>query len=239
MAFKHGRIAAIYFNSKDASGYFNDASISIDTDTADTSTFGNTFKTFVPGMSGATASFSGFYDPDYTDPIDNLRVDNGVLSWAPAGGTAVGDYVFMLPVTGTSLGISTSTTDAVAVAWDVLAQGAVTLGQVLHVLGEDTNTTTGASKDDAAATSTGWTAHLHVTAVDAGSWVVKVQDSADNSSWADVTNFAFTAATTATYERIQSATATATLRRYVRYVATRTGGTAGDGITFALTYSRA
>ena len=43
--------------------------------------------------------------------------------------------------------------------------------------------------------------------------------------------------TGATSQRLRGA-AGATLRRHVRYVATRTGGSAGDGITFALAYSR-
>jgi hypothetical protein len=70
--------------------------------------------------------------------------------------------------------------------------------------------------------------------------VVKLQDaSASNfSDGADVTGGAFTAATTPTSQRLQSATATTALRRYVRYVATRTGGAGGDGITFGLAYSR-
>jgi hypothetical protein len=55
---------------------------------------------------------------------------------------------------------------------------------------------------------------------------------------ADVTGGAFTAATTATSQRLLSATSTTALRRYVRYVATRTGGAGGDGITFGLAYSR-
>jgi hypothetical protein len=40
-----------------------------------------------------------------------------------------------------------------------------------------------------------------------------------------------------TSQRLTSA-AGATLRRYVRYTATRTGGSVGNGITFALAYSR-
>jgi hypothetical protein len=121
-----------------------------------------------------------------------------------------------------------------------MASGPIGFGDILHILTEDTNTTTGATKDDTAATATGWIAHLHVTAVDAGSWVVKLEDaSASNfSDGAVVTDGTFTAATGATSQRLVSAAETTALRRYVRYVATRTGGAGGDGITFALAYSR-
>jgi len=54
---------------------------------------------------------------------------------------------------------------------------------------------------------------------------------------ADVTGGAFTTAAAATQQRLLSASG-ATLRRYVRCVATRTGGAVGDRITFALAIAR-
>ncbi len=125
-----------------------------------------------------------------------------------------------------------------AFSWEALAEDAIIPGFVLHPLAEDTNTTTGSSRDDSASSSTGWLAHLHVTAVDGGSWVVKLEDSADNSNWLDVSAGAFAAVTAAGGQRLASAADTTTLRRYVRYTATRTGGSAGNGITFSLHYAR-
>jgi hypothetical protein len=81
---------------------------------------------------------------------------------------------------------------------------------------------------------------LHVTAVDAGggSWVIKLEDSANGSDWTDVSAGAFAAKTAVGAERLRSAASTTTLRRYVRYTATRTGGSAGEGITFFVAYAR-
>ena len=59
-----------------------------------------------------------------------------------------------------------------------------------------------------------------------------------SNTYSDVSGGAFTAATGVTSQRQTSATDTADLRRYVRYVATRTGGAGGDGITFSLVYAR-
>ena len=73
--------------------------------------------------------------------------------------------------------------------------------------------------------------------MDGGSWVIQLEDSADNGSWANVSGGAFTAATGATSQRLTSA-AGATLRRYTRYTATRTGGSVGNGITFGLAIAR-
>jgi hypothetical protein len=53
---------------------------------------------------------------------------------------------------------------------------------------------------------------------------VKLQDSADNASWADITGAAFTAVTTGPQaQRIETARG-GTVRRYVRAVTVTTGG---------------
>lgn len=236
MAIPHGRYAAVYFNATDLSGYLRSATMSATCDTADTSTFGASAKTYVAGQIDWTASYDGLYDPAVLSPEASLGVDGGVLSHCP-GGRSLGDRAWLSSVIGTSYDVTAATSDAVSFSWGVQRSGPTGSGYILHPMSKDTNTTTGSSRDDAAATSTGWTAHIHCTLVDGGSWVVKLQDSADNSSWADVTGGAFAALTGAGSQRLVSA-AGATLRRYVRYVATRTGGSAGNGITFFLGIAR-
>jgi hypothetical protein len=237
MAFKHGKGAAVIQGGLDLSPYLNSASLSASMEPADVTCFGSTWTSAIAGLQSATLSAAGFYDPAVTEFDDSLGVNSKVLTFLPGGASAIGDAARLLTATATSYERSSTVGDAVSFSWEVVAQGAVLVGQVLRN-GEDTNTTTGASKDDTSATATGWTAHLHVGVVDGGSWVVKLEDSANNSDWADVSGGAFTAATGITSERLVSATDTAALRRYVRYTATRTSGTAGDGITFALVYSR-
>lgn len=233
----HGKGTSVLFNSTNLSGYLNNTDYSSDVDMAETSVYGVGWKTFIPGLIGATVGFAGFYDPGLTQLNAALAVDSGVLTYSPGGGAAIGDGARMLLVSASSLTFSSPVGDVVAMGWDVQSEATVGLGQILHPLGTDTNTTTGAEKDDTAATATGWTAHLHVLAVSGGSWVVKLQDAAVSNTYSDVSGGAFTAATGATQQRLSSA-AGATLRQYVRYVATRTGGSAGDSITFALAYSR-
>lgn len=82
-----------------------------------------------------------------------------------------------------------------------------------------------ATLDGAAATSTGSAAVLHLTSIASGTATFKVQDSADDSSYTDVTGLAFTASSAGTAQRVSSA-AGATLRRYTKVVATGTFGTA-------------
>lgn len=240
MATLQGKNTKVWFNEHDLGPYLSSIGFTGTRETADSTTFGSGGnKEFVAGVRATTVAAAGFHDADLTEIDDAFDSGDGLLTWSPGAGSAIGDRAYLASIIGTSLSRSAPAGGVVAIAWDTMADTVTGLGQVLHPKGEDTNTTTGASKDDGAATQTGWQAHLHVFGpVDGGSWEIKLQDSANNSAWADVTGGAFAAVTGAASERLVSAAATTELRRYVRYVATRTGGSSGDGITFALAYSR-
>lgn len=98
----------------------------------------------------------------------------------------------------------------------------------------DTAATTGSSVDFAAATAFGFQAYLQVFAFTGTDVTVKLQDSADNSSFADITSGAFSQITssTPTAQRI-AVGGTATVRRYVRATTVTTGGF--TTVTFAVT----
>lgn len=81
--------------------------------------------------------------------------------------------------------------------------------------------------------SFGWSAYLHVFAFTGTSITVKIQDSADNATFADVTSAAFTAATAIGVQRIGTAAGSpATVRRYVRLVTTGTYSNATYAVNF-------
>jgi hypothetical protein len=94
-------------------------------------------------------------------------------------------------------------------------------GQALTVgIRTDTTATNGASLDfGAVSTLFGLQAYLHVFAVTGTSVTVKLQDSADNSTFADISGATFIAATVAGAQRLRY---TGTVRRYVRAVTTGT-----------------
>ena len=238
MSFVHGKNARIYVGSVDLSAYFTSADLAVDLDTADSTTFGATWKSAIAGTVGAKVDVGGYYDPtEATLPTMILAAGSGVLTVCPGGAATIGDRARLLSAFDTTYAESTPVGGLVAIKAAFMADGVVGYGDVLHPLAEDTNNTTGAEKDDTASSATGWTAHLHVTAVDGGSWVIKLQDAAVTMTYTDLSSGAFTAATGPTSQRLVGA-AGATLRQYVRYVATRTGGAGGDGITFVLSYSR-
>lgn len=89
----------------------------------------------------------------------------------------------------------------------------------------DTAATNGTGIDTVASASFGGQAYLQVFAFTGTDVTVKIQDSADNVSFADVTSFAFTqiTSTNPAVERIALSN-TATIRRYVRASTVTTGG---------------
>lgn len=239
MAFKHGKSAAVAWNQYDVTGYLRSAELSVEVEPADTTVFGNGWTTAITGLGDATASFEGLYDPaTQAHWRDQVGVSSGVLTYAPSGWSAIGDPARMLLGTSTSYAESSPVGDVVSFSWEVMSEDHFAGGQVIHPLGEDTNTTEGASKDDGAATATGWTLQVHVLLVDGGSWDFGLQDSANNSDWTYVDGSVTSAFTGPGAQRVVSASGTTALRRYVKYAATRTGGIAGNGVTFLLSYAR-
>ena len=240
---KAGKTAELWLDAVDVSQYFNALGVAFDIDTAETSTFKATYKTFIEGLPSVKVDAKGFYDLTEDAQLTTfLRNGGSTLTAFPAGAVAIGDLGRLIEAHETSLVESSPVGGAVLVSFTAISNGIVGIGQALHILGTDVNTTTGATKDDTAATSTGWRAHLHVTGgTGGGSWIVKLQDAtaANFSDGADVTGGAFTSvAGAATASQRLVGASGATLRRYVRYVATRTGGAGGDSITFGLAYSR-
>jgi hypothetical protein len=240
----YGSKASVWLDQYDASIFFSEMGLDVSVDTAETSTFQGTWKTFIEGLAVTKVDLKGYYDKVNDAYLMTNIMDGGsVLTAIPAGSVpaAIGDVARLVWIHDTNTVESSPVGGVVLVTTSYISDQPVGFGWVLHGISvTDTGTTTGASRDDLAATSTGWHAHLHVTAVTGAptSWTVKLQDSADNASWADVTGGAFTANNTPTgFSQRLSGAAGATLRRYVRYVATVVAGTTPT-IVYGLAYSR-
>lgn len=239
---KYGAGCSVWLDLVDASQFFNDAALDLAVATADTSTFqpgvSPAWKAFIEGTAEAKATLKGFYDQVNDAALfGDIRNGGSVLTVGPQGMVAVGDPARLVSVHETTVAESSPIGGAVLVSTAYQGDGTVGFGWALHPVAADTGTTTGADRDDSAATTTGWVAHLHVLAVTGSptSWTVKLQDAA-TTDWADVASGAFTATNVPAAQRLASA-AGATLRRHVRYVATVVGGTVPT-ITFGLAYAR-
>lgn len=108
--------------------------------------------------------------------------------------------------------------------------------QLTAGLRTDTTATNGASLDQTTvSTLFGWQAYLQVTAFSGTNVTVVIEDSADDVSFAALSGASFTAVSSApAWQRLESASRTATVRRYVRAVTTGTFTSA----TFAVVFVR-
>ena len=62
MAFIHGKDTVVYFNESDYSTYFSSVDLSATADVAESTTFGNTSKTYIAGERDGTIGLTGFFD---------------------------------------------------------------------------------------------------------------------------------------------------------------------------------
>lgn len=122
-----------------------------------------------------------------------------------------------------------------ALSWGVSTQGNGTgleWGEQLTAgIKTDTTATNGLGYDGLAASAFGGQAYLQVFALTGTSATVKIQDSADNATFADVTGLTFAAATVAGAQRLQTLN-NATVRRYVRAVSIGTFTNAQFAVSF-------
>lgn len=88
----------------------------------------------------------------------------------------------------------------------------------------DTGAANGTGVDGLAASSFGWTAVLQVLDFDGTDATVKIMDSADDVTYADLAGAAFDEITAAPFSQRLQSSPTATLRRYVRATSITTGG---------------
>ena len=232
MAFIHGKGTIVLCNQFNLSSFFNEASVARSVETAETTTFSKSAKTYITGLQDATLSLSGLFDgaADATDEeLTNVLGSNTgmVITVAPSGTLVIGDRTLSMTGKLTSYEISAPVGDVVSASSEFQADEGVGAGVSLHALSAETATVSSASVDNAASTADGGFATLHVTAnTNNNSGVFKVQHSADNSTWADLVTFSTVATTVKTAERITVASGT-TVNRYIRSTFT----TAGTGST--------
>lgn len=226
MATKHGKGLAVLINSLVLSQYFNSADVSRSCDAAEDTAFGDSFKSYIPGLHDGSISLAGMWDPaaSATDATLStlLGLDTTIVSVLLEGAT-VGGRAKIAKCAQASYDISAPVGDLVTAAAEMPADGGVWGGDVLLAGSAVTSTGTGTSVNNGVATTEGWLANLHITATSGTPTVTfKLADSADDSSFADVTGGGFTAATTTGSEQIGSGTGT--VRQYARAAYTVSGG---------------
>jgi hypothetical protein len=218
--FTHGKNARVYGNGYDLSGFFSTVTVSGEAETAEVTTLGNDDKVYIPGLRDATISLEGYY-AGAEGEVDDLLTDwlGDVTTWTVVmSPDSAGALAYCVRAVDTSYEVGAEIGGAVAVS----AEGQVTEGReaarVLVPKTTATETGTGSAVDNASSSPDGLAAYLHVME-GSGSLVVKVQHSADNSTWVDLATFTTVTADNA-YQRVAVA---GNVNRYLRATYTISG----------------
>lgn len=219
---KHGSKAEVYFNGYDLSIYLSGATTTRDKDKADASTFKSETKRYTYGLVDPTMSLEGYFDgnKDRVDQVMTAALDGeeGVLTHFPYGASLGARGNSMAAVTtkyeikseiGSTVGVSIEGSAGPSGIIDKIL--ALVAGQVVSASGNSLSVDYGALPN----TKVG---SLTVHGLTTGSTLtVKLQDSADNSTFADVATLTFTGGTVPSPLRQgKRALTTNPLRRYAR-----------------------
>lgn len=247
--FLHGKGTKVLLDEFDLSGYFNSVDMTQTIDTAETTTFSLSSKTYIKGLEDGTVSLSGLYSQDTDGSDEELSAILGsattpLVTVAFDAGT-IGNRCLVAKAHETNYSISNPVADVSSVSADFNASTDATANLVRSIT-TGVMLTTGASiaygdlgnlasVDNSASSANGGTAILHVTAntVGGGATTIKVQHSTDDSVWADLATFSAVSASTVTSEQ---KVVTGTVNRYVRATAS-TAGSSG-AITFHIGFAR-
>lgn len=180
----------------------------------------------IGGLRTGTLEFTSLFNVDTAqehEAFQTLPYTDVILSYFR--GTTLGGAAASM--TGKQINYDPSRGDDGSITFNVQAQAngyGLEWGRSLTAgVRTDTTATNGSSIDTTASVSFGGQAYLHVFDFSGTDVTIKIQDSADNSSWADVSGFTFGSITGPTSARIQLGS-TATIRRYLRVITTTTGG---------------
>ena len=234
--FTHGTNAVVLLDKTNLSTTLTDASYSITSDVAETSTFSATSKSYISTLKDSQATMSGFFESTSPDAdaefLSELGGSGAAYSVAPIGYTRGNPLDFGTTI-ATSYDRSAEVNSIVSVAVAMQFSGGAYDGKSLVAPAAFTATTTQTSVDFGAAGSSGGAGILHVTAKSGTSpqVIAKIQHSSDNSSFSDYITF-----TTATAETSQISTSASSVNRYVRAVLTISGST--PSLTIAVGFAQ-
>lgn len=220
--FIHGKNAVVYQDGNDLTGYLRSLSAAAEIETAESTTFSDDDKTYITGVGDATLSAEGLFDTTFDGDVNSITGSGTKSIWSVyPGGDAVG-----LPGRGYSLDITSA--ERTAEIGDVVMialEGQSSVGSEpivsLHATGAESSSSEGPAVDNGASSAAGGVGYVHMTA-GGGTLVITVQDSADNSTWADLVVLG---TITPSAKAFRTA-ATGTVERYSRLTWTVTSGTA-------------
>lgn len=236
MSFANAQQSRIWVNSLAYSGYTTNFKTEDTTDMLRTTTLADASETYIPGEETGKGVFALLLDSDgssagqFGHSTGWKSAAEQPVTYMPLGVTQ-GAIAVMNSALQSEMSISATHDEAVKATLNCQFNTITEVGQVIADQTAITADTNGTTFDNAAATTNGGSAHLHVTAYSGlTSNSVIIEHSVDNSVWATLATF--TLVTGKTSERITVAAGT-TVRRYMRIRDDVTGtGSCTRGVVF-------
>lgn len=132
---RHGKGSALYLDSTagtlvNLSSGLDEMTLSRELDTAEITSFGDNDRSYIPGLRGATLSFSGMFSSTHAEILDGAfgRNSTASLSWEfnPDGSTAATRHLLKGEGFVTSLEYGAPVDDKVTMSGELQVTGAVT-----------------------------------------------------------------------------------------------------------------
>jgi len=241
MAKTAGRFSSIYFAGYDISGKSNQFDYLVEFGELDMTGFGEGSDNSTPGMPKGSANVTAFLDPAANETHAALKTPGGytdkslmILIGANAA-PVIGDPALCMLCKQFSYSPSAAVKAGILATVKLLSAGERVDHDAKCLANTTITVTTNfASVNNGASSANGGAAYLEVlTPPAADTYVVKVQDAPDGSTWADLATFAANGSAR-TSERIEF---TGTVDQYTRAQATRTGA-AGNDFKLAVALAR-
>jgi hypothetical protein len=235
-----GRFSAIYYAGYDLSGYSNQFDFALEFAEDDTTGFGDGCENSIPDEPGGSVAITVFMDPGTDKSHDALSTPGAytdkclcILLGQNAIPT-VGDPALAMLCKHFSYNVKNARKSAVMA--DVAMKSAGKLPDVNGVVLINTtitNTTTGTSVDNGAASTNGGAGYLQIlTPTSTDTYVIKVQHSTDGSAWVDLITFSANGGLRTSEQQ----EVTGNVYRYIRVLATRTGS--GENFKLCAVFAR-
>jgi hypothetical protein len=235
--FRHGKRTVVLLNGTDMSPFLNEATQTQEIETAETTTFADDDKTYITGLADGTISTSGLFDSTAGASNDILTgaigQEDNTFTVLPEGATA-GAQSIIANGQLTSYEVSSPVGDVVAISAEVQADGGLFSGRALNGFTNTGTSASLASVNYGGSGGNGALFNLHATAnTRDDDSTVKVQHSADDTTFVDLVTFTAVSASTTSGESI---TSTGTVNQYLRAVHTLAG--ASGSITYHVSAAR-
>lgn len=236
----HGSNADVFTNGLVMSQYFNEFSQSASRDKAETSAFKQMFKSYVAGLGDNVLAFGGLYDASNNTAEDavlysyltQVTSTDNVWFYAPAGAqgsSAAGNIGYSVTGIQTKYEIKSNLQSANSITAEVQMDqggGGLDRGYVYSPWATQSAGGSSISINGGAQSTNGGVLVVHASN-DTASLVVNLQDSADNTTWANVTGYTVSPANTTAapyrYPAANTVPGQLTIRQYTRITWTGTG----------------